>query len=251
MRSYPSKGIRFMAYYSRDIYRSVLEPANSRLAGTGQVADELYLIAHHEVTGKPYLPPRALGAGLAGGLLAELMDAGTPMVTLRRGYLVPVRAASGAPAARHARIDEPVLRNVLELIIAEPAPRPPRDWLLFLGQSAATEVAWRLERAGYLTRPASRIPGRSRRPVPGDRDWAYSALLRAHSALHKARPPTPYAALLAGLTLACGLGFRFANLTDAPARSPGEAIRMLSPPLRELITHVQATADSALLSQRK
>jgi hypothetical protein len=26
---------------------------------------------------------------------------------------------------------------------------------------------------------------------------------------------------------------------------------MLSPPLRELITHVQATADSALLSQRK
>ena len=240
-----------MAYYPPGSVPRPVPGPSSRLAGTGRVADDLYLIAHHEVSGKPYLPPRALGAGLAGGLLAELMDAGTPMVTLHRGYLVPVQAASGAPVARYARIDEPVWRHVLELIISEPVPRPPRDWLLFLGQTAATEVAGRLEHAGYLTRPASRIPGRCRRPVPGDRDWAHSALLRTRAALHTARTPTSYAALLAGLTLACGLGFRFADLTDAPARSPGEVIRMLSPPLRELITHVQATADSALLSQRK
>jgi hypothetical protein len=240
-----------MAYYPPgSVPRPVLAP-NSQLASTRLIADDLYLMACHEVSGKPYLPPRALGAGLAGGLLAELVGAGTPVVMFHRGYVVPVQAAGGAPVARYARIDEPVRRRVVELIMSEPAPLPCRDWLLFLGQTAATEVAGRLEGAGYLTRPASRIPGRSRRPVPGDRDWAHSALLRAHAALHTARTPTPYAALLAGFALACGLGFRFANLTGAPVRSPGEVVRMLSPPLRELITHVQATADSALLSHRK
>jgi hypothetical protein len=224
---------------------------NSQLAGTGQVADDLYLIAHHEVTGKPYLPPRALGAGLAGGLLAELMDGDMPAVTLRRGYIVPVPAAGGDLVARYARTGEPVRQHVLELIIAEPAPRPVRDWLLFLGHSAVTDVAARLERCEYLTRPAGRVPGRSRRAVPADRDWAHCALLRAHAALDAARTPGPYTALLSGLALASGLGFRFADFTGTPARSADEAIRMLTPPLRELIANVQAAADSALLSHRR
>ncbi len=43
------------------------------LSGTGRVANDLYLVAHHEVSGRPYVQPRALGLGLAGGLLAELM----------------------------------------------------------------------------------------------------------------------------------------------------------------------------------
>ena len=43
------------------------------LSGTGRVADDLYLMAHHELTGRPFVQPRALGTGLAGGLLAELM----------------------------------------------------------------------------------------------------------------------------------------------------------------------------------
>ena len=43
------------------------------LSGTGRLADDLYLMAHHELTGRPFVQPRALGTGLAGGLLAELM----------------------------------------------------------------------------------------------------------------------------------------------------------------------------------
>ncbi len=35
------------------------------LSGTGRVGDDLYLIAHHEISGKPYVQPRALGLGLA------------------------------------------------------------------------------------------------------------------------------------------------------------------------------------------
>ena len=47
------------------------------LSGTGRLADDLYLMAHHEITGKPHLQPRAVGLGLAGALLAELMLVGT------------------------------------------------------------------------------------------------------------------------------------------------------------------------------
>ena len=71
-----------------------------RLGGTGRVADDLYLIAHHEVSGKPYLSPRAAGIGLAGGLLAELLAAQAPAVTLDRGYLLPLYRKNGSPVAR-------------------------------------------------------------------------------------------------------------------------------------------------------
>lgn len=47
-----------------------------RLCGTGRLADDLYLMAHHETSGRPLLQPRAAGLGLAGGLLAELILAG-------------------------------------------------------------------------------------------------------------------------------------------------------------------------------
>ena len=46
------------------------------LGGTGRLADDLYLIAHHELTGRPQLAPRAVGLGLAGALLGELVLAG-------------------------------------------------------------------------------------------------------------------------------------------------------------------------------
>ena len=49
----------------------------ARLNGTGRLADDLYLVAHHELTGRPHLQPRAAGLGLAGGLLAELMLSGS------------------------------------------------------------------------------------------------------------------------------------------------------------------------------
>jgi Golgi phosphoprotein 3 (GPP34) len=50
---------------------------NGGLGGTGLVADDLYLMGHHETSGKPLIQPRALSIGLAGGLLAELMLAGS------------------------------------------------------------------------------------------------------------------------------------------------------------------------------
>src|SRR6266702_7363910 len=51
-----------------------------QLGGTGRLADDLYLMAHNDMTGKPYLQLRAAGLGLAGALLAELMLGGKAWV---------------------------------------------------------------------------------------------------------------------------------------------------------------------------
>jgi hypothetical protein len=123
------------------------------LSGTGLVADDLYLLAHDDRTGKALLPPRPLGTGLAGALLAELMLAGC--IGLRSdtavviGQEVPRTAVAG--------------HVLLTLIAGEPVPLPVQAWLGFLGHTAAHDVAARLEQAGYLTRVRSRVPGRGGR----------------------------------------------------------------------------------------
>ena len=59
----------------------------ARLSGTGGLADDLYLLAHHEVTGQPHLQPRAIGLGLAGALLAALwIPTGQEAVGQPAGY---------------------------------------------------------------------------------------------------------------------------------------------------------------------
>ena len=79
------------------------DPLAQGLSGTGLVADDLYLLGHDDRSGKPLLQPRALGTGLAGALLAELMLAGC--IGLRHdGTVVITRgtrqgAVHAAPAA--------------------------------------------------------------------------------------------------------------------------------------------------------
>jgi hypothetical protein len=188
---------------------------------------------------------------MAGGLLAELMGDDRPTVTLQRGYVVLTRDRDDDSVARYGRPEEPVGRRVLDVIISEPQPLPARDWLVFLAETSTAEVAGRLERSGYLTRSAERMPWRSPRLAPGDQDWAHCAVLRAGAALDTTRAPPQYSALLAGLAIACGLGFRLWDLTNAPVRTIEGALPVLPPALRELIAHVRVAADSALLSNRK
>ncbi len=160
----------------------MLDLENSRLHGTGRIADDLYLIAHHETNGKPYLSTRAVGIGLAGGLLAELLVALRPAVTIDSGRMFPLSERNGEPVARYARPDEPVVQQVPDLIVAESPPRPVRGWLLFLGRTAPADVAGRLERAGYLTRLASWLPWQAGRRVPVEGEWSQCARMRAGNA---------------------------------------------------------------------
>jgi len=209
------------------------------LNGTGLVADDLYLLAHHDSTGKPLLQPRPLCIGLAAGLLAELiLDGG---IGLRYdGMVLAQRASPGDDLARQVR----------DQVAAERVPYPVRDWLLYLARGAAGDVAARLERSGYLTRVGGRVPWRPERWVPVDADWAFAPLVRVRSALDLERPPATRGAVLAGLADACGLGFRVDQYVPPPRRDPRDLARQLGPSLHALMTQTPAAIDSALLSHR-
>jgi Golgi phosphoprotein 3 (GPP34) len=210
------------------------------LSGTGRLADDLYLLAHHEATGRPHLQRRAAGLGLAGALLAEVMLTGG--IGLRSGRVV---------VARNSAPRDDLARSVLSLVAAEPQRHPVRDWLLFLARTAPQDVASRLERSGYLTRVTSRRPRRAQQWAPADPDFAFAPLLRVKSALDAARPPTAQNVTLAGLAVACGLGRHLAvYLPDAAHRRIQQATCLLHPSLRDLIGHTQAAVDGALLSHR-
>ena len=212
----------------------------AQLSGTGRLADDLYLLAHHEITGKLHLQPRAAGLGLAGALLAELTLSG-------KIYFQPdqIMVADRSPPG------DGLARSVLGLLVSEPEQHAPRDWLLFLARTAAADVALRLEQSGYLTRISSRRPWRGQRWIPVDSDCAFAPFLRAKSALDSSKPVTAQNAALAGLAAACGLGRQMALYLPPKAHHRlQEAAQQLHPSLRDLITQTQAAVDSALLSHR-
>jgi Golgi phosphoprotein 3 (GPP34) len=209
------------------------------LSGTGLVADDLYLMAHNDQTGRPLLKPRPLGIGLAGGLLAELM-LGDSVSVGHGGVAVPGSAVPGDLLGRH----------VLGLLAAEPELHTVREWLLFLARSAVGDVAVRLGQAGYVRQEGGRFPWSPQRWVPVHPDWAYSPLLRVRSALDPARPLFPYGSVLAGLAGACGLGFRMAEYVTPASRGVEEVVGQFGPGLQHLLTEIQTAVDSAVLAHR-
>jgi Golgi phosphoprotein 3 (GPP34) len=212
----------------------------ARLTGTGRLADDLYLMAHHDVTGKPLLQPRAAGLGLAGALLAELMLTGKIQI-----WPGGVMVADSAPP------EDVLARDVLGLVLGEREQHETRTWLLFLARTAAQDVAGRLAQAGYLTRVPARRAWRGQRWVPVDAECAFVPLARVKSALDPSRPLYVHGAALAGLGAACGLGARLAlYLPPKTHRALTGAVQRLDPGLREVIAQTQAAVDSALLSHR-
>ena len=211
------------------------------LGGTGRLADDLWLLAHHERSGKPHLQPRALGLGLAGGLLAELVLPGT--IRVWRGLIIP---AGAQPPG-----DDLTLR-VLRTMSAEREHLPVRDWLAFLAGTAARDVARRLEHAGYLTRTRGGLLGRGERWVPVDADGAFAPLVRVKSALSARGPVAVQHVVLGALATGCGLDHQLTLYLPPGARDRlREAARQLDPGLRELVTVTQTTVDGALLAHRK
>ena len=211
------------------------------LSGTGLVADDLFLMAHDEVSGRPHLSARPAGLGLAGALLAELVLAG-------HAGLVH----GGVVAAGRAAPDDALERAVLDVLAAQDRCYGAREWLAFLARTSAGDVAARLARSGYLRETTRRRGPGGRRWVPADPDCAFAPVIRAKAALDPSRPCPPERAVLAGLAAACGLGWRFLSYGPPDARRClDEAVRGLSPPLRELVAWTQAAADSAVLSYRR
>ena len=210
------------------------------LEGTGRVADDLWLLAHDDVTGRPYIQPRPLGLGLAGALLAELMLVGT--ISIRPDG---VMVSDGTPPG------DGLARSVLGLVISEHERHAAQRWLLFLARTGAADVAGRLEQSGYLTRVSTRRFGRGERWVPVDADSAFAPLVRVKSVLSSSQPVTVQSAALGGLAAACGLGHQLSlYLPPRARRRLDEAVGQLDPGLRDLIAQTRAAVDSAVLSHR-
>jgi hypothetical protein len=214
-------------------------PLQSRLSGTGRVADDLWLLAHHEVTGRPLLHGRPLGLGLAAGLLTELMTGAHPAILLwpdgaiTIGPAIPLRAVRTHP--------------LMKLIAAEPQALQVRDWLQFLSRTAAADVGGRLEQAGYVNRSRRRIPGLPARLVPADRDWAFAPVTRIGAALR--RPDGGHGVMLAGLAVACGLGYRLDLYLTGAGPAVHAAVARLPDDLRQLIAWTQTAVSATVLAR--
>jgi Golgi phosphoprotein 3 (GPP34) len=209
-----------------------------QLAGTGRLADDLYLLAHHERTGRPVLSPRAAGLGLAGALLAELVLA--EAIGICRGEVV---TAAGLA-------EDALAESVLAQVAGEAAVQPVGEWLAFLARTAPGGVAGRLATAGYLAAVPARL-WRAPRWAPVSADCAFAPITRVKAALDPARPADAQTVALAGLAAACGLGGRLAGWLP-----PGSRLRMdqaagwLDAGLREVITQTHAAVGAALLAHR-
>jgi Golgi phosphoprotein 3 (GPP34) len=209
------------------------------LAGTGRLADDLYLIAHDDRTGRPRLQPRAAGLGLAGGLLAELVLAGRIVIA------GDTLAAAGGPDP-----GDRLARLVLGQLAGEPRRHETGDWLEFLARTAVADVAGRLAQAGYLGWRPARRPRRGGRWVPASPSCAFTALARAAGALHPARPLTAPGASLAAMAAACGLGRLVTEHATPGARSLEDTAVFLPPALQYLTARTREAVDSALLAHQ-
>jgi hypothetical protein len=209
------------------------------LGGTGRVGDDVWLLAHDDVTGRPCIQPRPLGLGLAGALLAEA--AGDGVVVLGPG---PVTVGSYGP-------QEELTARLARQVAGEQEPHLVGEWLAYLSRTAPADVAGRLEACGYLARGGWWPPWHGGRWIPVDRDSAFSPVLRVRAVLDASRPLTVQGVLLAGLADACGLGFRLAQYApDRPVRPLPQAVAQLPPGLRGLIACTRTAVDSAVLAHR-
>jgi hypothetical protein len=205
------------------------------------LSDEFFLLAHDDSSGRPRLHHRAVGLGLAAGLLGELILLGR--ITADGGG---VAVLDRQPPA------EPTAHLVLDQLIVEPAQHPVRIWLAYLAESSTDAVGGRLERAGHVTRTASRRLLRSKVfYVPVDMSTAAMPTVRLRIALSREEQLTQQDALLGGLATATGLGPDL--LRGCPphaAKYLTWAMSMLPTPMRELLAETQAAVGNAVLSHR-
>jgi hypothetical protein len=103
------------------------------------LADQYFLIAHEDRTGRSRLHPRATGLGLAGALIGELVLEGR--VGIADGDLIILDRHPPTDALAH---------DILDLLIAQSRHRDVRTWLAFLSQDAAARVGERLMRLGAV-----------------------------------------------------------------------------------------------------
>jgi hypothetical protein len=213
----------------------------------GVLADQYFLIAHEDRTGRSRLHPRATGLGLAAALIGELMLDGH--LELIDGDLFIANRQPPGDALSH---------DILSLLIAQPQHREVRTWLAYLSQDAAVRVGERLIRAGAVE-PVTRrkILSTTTFYMPNSaeqRNAAAWAPARLANLLVRGLEMSISDRVLAGLVAATGLTRHvlydyelhrqaFLMLPSTVGSLPGD--------LRELIEYTEASVGSVLTVGRR
>ena len=211
------------------------------------LADEFFLIAHEDRTGRSRLHPRATGLGLAAALLGELMVSDRV-----RAYEGDLYVVSREPTG------DPLSHDILDLLIAQPQHRELRTWLQFLAQDSAVKVGERLLRAGVVE-PVTRrkLRGTQTLYMPmnsNQRNVAAWAPIRLAEILVRRRPMNLSDRVLVGLVVATGLTrhvlWDFQAHRDALVHLP-TIVSSLPEDLRQLVEHTEALVGSVLAAGRR
>jgi Golgi phosphoprotein 3 (GPP34) len=211
------------------------------------LADQYFLIAHEDRTGRSRLHPRATGLGLAAALIGELVV--HDRVRVFEGDLYVVSREPPGDALAH---------DVLDLLIAQPQHRELRVWLAFLAQDAEIKVGERLLRAGIVEPVSRRGLRRSQthyKPMSSQqRNVAAWAPVRLAEMLVHHRVMNLSDRVLAALVVATGLTRHV--LWDLAAHRQGLAylpvvVESLPDDLRQLVEHTEAMVGNVLSAGRR
>src|SRR2546421_6170244 len=199
------------------------------------LADDLFFVVHDDRTGRPRLHLRAVGLGLAGALLGELMLFGR--LAIQNGMLTVVDDRPPRDAVIHALLDQ---------VLAERQPHGVRTWLAFFSQGATEQVAARMVRVGHVTRVEPRWPRRGGvRWVPADMSTAAWPAARLRHRLHREEPLEEPDVVLAGLVDATGLTPQVLwGVNAATLHYRDHLVALLPAPLRHLLAETRAAVGN-------
>ncbi|MDR6323221.1 GOLPH3/VPS74 family protein [Actinoplanes couchii] len=212
------------------------------------LADQYYLIAHEDRTGRSRLHPRATGLGLAAALLAELVLEGR--VGINDGELLVLDQRPPRDALNH---------DILDLLNTQPQHRDMRTWMAYLAQDAGLRVAERLMRVGAVEMVTKRrmlgstqvlyMPNTARQ-----RNAAAWASTRVANILVRGMELNLPDRTLVGVVVATGLTrhvmYGFENYPHIYHALPG-MIASLPSDLREIVECTESLVGSALTVGRR
>jgi hypothetical protein len=205
------------------------------------LADDFFLITHDDRDGRSRLHPRAVELGLAAGLLGELV--------------LEQRITIDGPRLRVLSQDppiDPLAHTSLATMIAEPQHRDVRTWLAFFGQTSIEAVAQRLIQLGMVQQiRVRRLLRTTTRFIASDVNLPAGRVVRLRRLITGAQPLRVGDSALAGMANATGLTrfLLFDEDSDAIQRL-AVLVEALPPPLRDLVTQLEAAVGDAVLAQR-
>ena len=211
---------------------------------TERLADELFLIAHDDYSGKPLAAAVLVDSALAGAIIGELFFDGRITIARSQLYVADDRAWQ-----------EPVTDRALGEMVRRGDGHPLRSWLEFLAPRVRDHVGDRLVSAGVVSRTTSRgLDLRTTVRWPGlDPNRVARPRVRLNAILERSdQPLDPRTATLAGLVQSAGLlrALTPAN-RSAVANRIAAARRLLPPELRDLLNAVDAAVAASTVTVRR